>query len=54
MAGVNSDLLKAADDGDFKATKRCLKNGAELNLKMSDGTYALKTTESNGHSDQRQ
>jgi len=50
-ADVNSDLLKAAEEGDLKAIKRCLKNGTDTNAKDNQGASALIIAAKKGHVD---
>ena len=50
-AGVNSDILKAAEEGDLKAIKRCLKNGVDVNAKDNEGASVLIIAAKKGHVD---
>ena len=40
-AGVNEDLIKAADIGDIKTVKISLENGANVNAQNDNGITAL-------------
>jgi ankyrin repeat protein len=51
LAGVNEDLLEAADKGDSKTVQRCLANYADVNAKRSNGVTPLMVAAYKGNAE---
>ena len=49
IAEVNEDFFEAAKRGDLPAVERFIANGADVNVKTTDGITALMIASLNGH-----